>query len=328
MQRGRLDGLDGLRGIAALCVFVTHVFSRLDFCGYLGVDFFFMLSGYVMARSYEAGLLAPTTDEVARWAGGRAFMTARLRRLCPTIFLCGLFGLPWVMMQPESANLLFVVACLAFPWVLSLPVWSIGGELFANFAHATVLARFSTRTLALLVASLFAGLVLLVIRDGSVSVMNGQTGLEAVAVRTLASYTAGIVLYRTWRDVPPLAVGAAFTWAALPAFIIVASLLPVGRGVADLVFIVALCPLLIAGGLVNGRGSLLAHGAGALSFPLYAAHAPALLSLQALGVGKEGQFAGGLGAGVLVWAIFHYAGQRGSRSRSARCYVAASRVEA
>ncbi|MEE4451275.1 acyltransferase [Novosphingobium resinovorum] len=303
MNRVRLDGLDGLRGIAALCVLLTHVFPRVGSCAYLGVDFFFMLSGYVMARSYEAGHLAPHKDHGARRAGSRAFIVVRLRRLCPTVFLCGFFGLPWVMLQPASVNPVYVAACLAFPFLLSLPVWSIGAELFANFTHATVLARLATPRLMLLVALLFAGLALFVVRDGSIGVMNGQTGWTAVALRTLVSYGAGIVLYRSWRDRPPFRIGAAFTWGAMPVFIALASLLPAGRGVSDLVFVLVLCPLLIAGGLDNGQGSRLARSAGALSFPLYAAHAPALVSLQAFGFGWQWQLVGGFGAGVLAWAI-------------------------
>ncbi|WP_159978639.1 MULTISPECIES: acyltransferase [unclassified Novosphingobium] len=323
-----MDGLDGLRGIAALCVFLTHVFPKVNSCAYLGVDFFFMLSGYVMARSYEAALLDPGMGEGERWAASRAFLGARVRRLCPTIFLCGLFGMPWVLMQPESVNPVYVAACLVFPWVLSLPVWSIGGELFANLTHSTVLVRLETRQLALLIVSLFAGLALLVVRDGSIGVMNGQTGWAAVALRTLVPYGAGIILYRTWRDVPPLAVGPVFTWAAMPVFIALASLLPEGRGLSDLVFVLVLCPLLIAGGLTNGRGSRLARGAGAFSFPLYAAHAPALLSLQAFGLGWEWQMVGGLCAGGLVWAISDRAGRRAHHSRRENRYLTARREAA
>jgi peptidoglycan/LPS O-acetylase OafA/YrhL len=318
MGKGRLDGLDGLRGIAALCVFLIHVFPQADGCAYLGVDFFFMLSGYVMARGYEAALLAPRRG----WTAGRAFVTTRLRRLCPTVFLCGIFGLPWVLMQPESFNPVFVVACLAFPWVLSPPVWSIGAELFANCVHAACLVRFSTRWLVLLVLVLFVGLTMMVLRDGSIGVMNGQTGLAAVALRTLVSYGTGIVLYRRWRDVPPFALGPTFTWCAMPLFFALASVLSQWRGFCDLVFVVVLCPLLIAGGLTHGVGSRLARGAGALSFPLYAAHAPALLTIRAFGLGWGWQLVGGIGAGLLAWAVSVHAKRSARPSFSGKTYPA------
>ena len=49
----RLEGLDGLRGVAALCMLYFHTVGvlhpewHLEARGYLAVDFFFMLSGYV-----------------------------------------------------------------------------------------------------------------------------------------------------------------------------------------------------------------------------------------------------------------------------------------
>ena len=54
--------LDGLRGIAAIIVVVFHVFEihsggdhakQLINHGYLAVDFFFMLSGYVISYAYD-----------------------------------------------------------------------------------------------------------------------------------------------------------------------------------------------------------------------------------------------------------------------------------
>ena len=55
--------LDGLRGAAALMVVWYHVFEGFAFAegssittfnhGYLGVDFFFMLSGFVIAYAYN-----------------------------------------------------------------------------------------------------------------------------------------------------------------------------------------------------------------------------------------------------------------------------------
>ena len=58
-SNSRVEGLDGLRGIAALVVVFTHLQTALDwdkwlpglFNGYLAVDIFFILSGYVLALS-------------------------------------------------------------------------------------------------------------------------------------------------------------------------------------------------------------------------------------------------------------------------------------
>ena len=55
--------LDGLRGVAALLVIWYHVFEGFAFAGggmitfinhgYLAVDFFFMLSGFVISYAYD-----------------------------------------------------------------------------------------------------------------------------------------------------------------------------------------------------------------------------------------------------------------------------------
>ena len=51
------DILDGLRGVAALLVIVYHVFECFDWSpvphGYLAVDFFFVLSGFVIGYAYD-----------------------------------------------------------------------------------------------------------------------------------------------------------------------------------------------------------------------------------------------------------------------------------
>ncbi|AOR76820.1 acyltransferase family protein [Novosphingobium resinovorum] len=292
MHRGRLDGLDGLRGIAALCVFLSHVFPGYPTSAYLAVDFFFMLSGYVMARSYEQRLAA---------GGGRAFMLARVRRLCPTILLSGLFALPWLLSQPDTSAT-FVLVCLALPLLINFPAWSIGAELFANLVHALGLARLGTPRLALLGTVSFAALVVTAWGHG-LDFVPGRAVWWAIGLRALVPYIAGIVLHRLWRDQPPFAPSASLTFAAMPVALALATLFPATRGWADLAFMALICPLLIAGGLRRGQGSRLAQVAGAFSFPLYAAHAPAILTLQAFGLGWPWRLAAGLAAGALVMIV-------------------------
>jgi uncharacterized membrane protein len=63
--------LDAMRGLAALAVAVFHVYNPLVPGGYLAVDFFFVLSGFVLDRTYR--------PRFAAGLGVRAFMLARLR---------------------------------------------------------------------------------------------------------------------------------------------------------------------------------------------------------------------------------------------------------
>ena len=72
----RLYGLDALRGMAAMVVLFMHVFGFA--AGHLAVDFFFMLSGFIMARTYEPRLQGRTI-------GAGQFLMGRYRRLGPAM---------------------------------------------------------------------------------------------------------------------------------------------------------------------------------------------------------------------------------------------------
>ena len=86
--------LDGLRGVAALLVVWYHVFEGFAFAGntliehinhgYLAVDFFFILSGFVISYAYDD-----------RWAKGftmKQFFLRRLIRLHPMVIMGALIG--------------------------------------------------------------------------------------------------------------------------------------------------------------------------------------------------------------------------------------------
>lgn len=74
----RIVSLDGLRGIAALIVAVYHLPGLFGFAiphADLAVDFFFLLSGWVMAYSYE--------ERIAQGLPARTFFINRMARLYP-----------------------------------------------------------------------------------------------------------------------------------------------------------------------------------------------------------------------------------------------------
>ena len=84
----RYDILDGLRGVAALMVILYHVFECFDWTpvphGYLAVDFFFVLSGFVIGYAYDS-----------RWQQGLTignFFKRRLIRLHPMVVAGALIG--------------------------------------------------------------------------------------------------------------------------------------------------------------------------------------------------------------------------------------------
>ena len=76
---GRLAGLDGLRGVAVTLVLVYHLFPPLWPGGFIGVDVFFVISGFLIT-----GLIVAEHDRTGRFVPGR-FWRHRARRLLPPL---------------------------------------------------------------------------------------------------------------------------------------------------------------------------------------------------------------------------------------------------
>ena len=85
MER-RLE-LDGLRGVAVLSVILFHASFDIFAGGFVGVDIFFVLSGYFIARSIAAQL------EVNRFSYV-GFLLRRSRRILPALFFMLFLSLP------------------------------------------------------------------------------------------------------------------------------------------------------------------------------------------------------------------------------------------
>ncbi|MBR8084577.1 acyltransferase family protein [Burkholderia vietnamiensis] len=162
--RQRFEILDGLRGVAAIAVVMYH--RRSWFPGghglehaYLAVDFFFILSGFVIDYAYTARMRNGLTL--------KEFARARIIRLYPLIVIGAIIGTLLELMRSISqhnahgaVNTLIagVIASLCLPawpslmpqpFSINQPSWSLFFELAANAAFALVLCRLSTRKLAL-----------------------------------------------------------------------------------------------------------------------------------------------------------------------------------
>jgi len=162
MKHDRLEHLDGIRGIAAFSVMMGHVkwpsaLGNLPFftSPSLWVDFFFVLSGFVMARSY-----------LERMAGGMTvgkFMGRRFARIYPLHLLTLLAALAYEVVKwgvfssasieatrvPFENNNVYSFACTALLihalGVLPAsywngPSWSISAEFFVYLAFAICIA--------------------------------------------------------------------------------------------------------------------------------------------------------------------------------------------
>ncbi|GAC1533074.1 MAG: acyltransferase family protein [Acidimicrobiales bacterium] len=110
--QAHIDGLDGLRGLAVAAVVAYHLGFGWARGGFLGVDTFLVLSGYLIT----AGMLT----EYARTGrlSLRAFWARRIRRLLPALMVvlsaAGLFAATWALPDQRKALRLDILSALAF----------------------------------------------------------------------------------------------------------------------------------------------------------------------------------------------------------------------
>lgn len=173
----RYEILDGLRGVAAVIVVIFHLFEtyskgvpyQMLNHGYLAVDFFFVLSGFVVGYAYDS-----------RWSKGMSFWNfckRRIIRLQPMLIFGTIVGALLFYMQgehPDFASVMktpwWIVVLLTIVGGTVLPIpkswdirgwqefnplngatWSLLWEYLANLLYGTILHRLKLRTLIVLV---------------------------------------------------------------------------------------------------------------------------------------------------------------------------------
>lgn len=151
---GRIEYLDGLRGIAAFGVAIMHfplmnTINNSPFIlnSFLFVDFFFVLSGYIIAKLYEG-----STDRYR-------FIKHRIARIAPVFYLTLLFGVLLELFKIlfsefsttkafEGSNDLYallreILMLHSLPFFentsFNPPNWSISSEFFAYFFYASLM---------------------------------------------------------------------------------------------------------------------------------------------------------------------------------------------
>lgn len=182
----RYDLLDGLRGVAALMVIIYHCYECFPVDtwiighGYLAVDFFFILSGFVVGYAYD-GRWSRRPSEKGMTIGG--FFKRRLIRLHPMVVFGVLLGLVtfliggrtgWsgekvatsaimiavllhLFMIPEAPGAVSDVRGNAEMFPLNGPHWSLFFEYVGNVIYALILRKLSTRALIVVTSVLAAG---------------------------------------------------------------------------------------------------------------------------------------------------------------------------
>ena len=302
------DLLDGLRGVAAITVVWFHIFeafatSHLDQRinhGYLAVDFFFVLSGFVIGYAYDD-----------RWGKMKTkdFIKRRVIRLHPMVVMGAIIGAVMFYWQgcpvwdvsKVTIGALFMatfINALLLPatpgteirglgemYPLNGPGWSLFFEYIGNILYALFIHKFSTRVLAVLVFLAGCGLALFAIGGpyGDICAGFSLTGTEFTAgsLRLLFSFSAGLLLFRIFK---PVKVKGAF-WICSLSIIALLSVPRLGgaeylwmNGVYDTVCFAVFFPFLVylgaSGKTTDKYTTRICKFLGDISYPLYMVHYP------------------------------------------------------
>lgn len=300
--------LDGLRGVAAITVVCFHLFeayatSHLDQQlnhGYLAVDFFFILSGFVVGYAYDD-----------RWKTMKIkdFLKRRFIRLQPMVVMGAIIGAIMFYFQGCSvwdvskvsigmlllATLLNICLIPATPgfeirgvgemYPLNGPSWSLFFEYIGNILYALFIRKLSIRNLAIFVLLAGLGLASFSIFGpyGDICVGFSLTDDNMVggSLRILFSFPAGLLLSRIFK---PVHIKGAF-WICSLSVVVLLVIPRVGdgeslwmNGLYDTVCFAFLFPLLVylgaSGKTTDKHTTRVCKFLGDISYPLYMVHYP------------------------------------------------------
>lgn len=286
--------LDGLRGLAAVAVVIFHFMEiavpdyKENFIAhaYLAVDFFFCLSGFVIAYAY---------DQKLKSIGLMNFFKIRLIRLHLLVIIGSIIGLVAFAFDPIS-NLfnayigrsfwMFVASCLMIPYALvheryfnffhlNPPTWSLFWEYVANLVYAFVLIKLKNKVLWFLtiLAAILLGYE--AFKSGNLSVGWGGDNFFGGGARVFFSFLAGILIYRSKWKIP-----SKLGFSTIGILLILAFLIPFSEKfnfIIDPLVIVLFFPFLIALGAgvsLAKKSSWICRFSGEISYPLYMVHYP------------------------------------------------------
>ena len=330
--------LDGLRGVTAILVVAFHVFEtfsgdrfhQIINHGYLAVDFFFMLSGFVVAYAYD-----DRWAKMTQWD----FYKRRLIRLQPMVIMgtiigailyyfqaCGAF--PPISTTPVWKLLLVMIigfTMLPLPMSMDIrgwremhpldgPAWSLFFEYIGNILYALIVRRFSKLLLSIFVFLSAAFLMQYLIMGPHGDVIGGwslnKTQLHIGFARLLYPFFAGILLMRLGKLIN---VKWAFTICSV-LLLIVFSIPRIGdpeslwmNGLYESICIILFFPLIVAmgaGSRITGSSAIkVCSFLGGISYPLYIIHYPFIYLHLAWVVRNKVSMANGLLGGLVVLII-------------------------
>ena len=262
----QLQSLTPLRGIAALAVVMFHLTRGSDdtsvpasfLRGYLGVDLFFVLSGFVLAHVYGRGFLADRS-----WRAIGAFLWARFARVYPLhLFVMAVLVAAGYAQGLSALTVLANFLLLLVPWPvhnINPPSWSLSAEWYAYLLFPFMVGwlwRCDKRIAAAVCVALLLGLDILIV--GSLGDLHEVGYRWPALARALPEFVVGVLTYRAFSD-----RDISRRWQGDAAFIaIAASLVLAVAVVSNDGVIVALLPLLLlaevsdaglAGRLLNAK---------------------------------------------------------------------------
>lgn len=310
--------LDALRGAAALMVVWYHFFEGFAFAegtaittfnhGHLGVDLFFMLSGFVISYAYDD-----------RWQGThnhltlKEFFKRRLIRLHPMLIMGAVIGLVTFLLQggvkwdgtatPMSWSLVALVLTMlfipAYPgapydlrgngemYSLNGPSWSLFFEYIGNILYALFIRRLGNRALTALTVALGVAWCWFATTDVSGYDMVGigwtldKANFFGGLLRMMFPFSLGMLLARNFK---PVKIKGIFwiAWAVLFGLFSVPAFAKCGEvsinGLYEFACILLVFPAIVwftASGTTTGKvSSAFCKFLGDISYPLYIVHYP------------------------------------------------------
>lgn len=287
--------LDGLRGLAAIVVVIFHFMEIIitDFSknfishGYLAVDFFFCLSGFVVAYAYDNRIAS---------MGLLSFIKLRLIRLQPLVIIGSVLGLLTFLFDPFSnlyaiygikeTALIFLTSAFLIPYPvvseryynlfnLNAPSWSLFWEYVANLIYATILFKVTKRILPFL--TVLAAIILVYVSwnaNGLLGGWSGETFFDGLA-RVSFSFLMGMLLFRF-----NLIIKNKLGLLSMSFLLLLAFLAPYKSEwnfLVDPLLVIFYFPLLVslgAGAILKPQHQSINSFSGVVSYPLYMTHYP------------------------------------------------------
>ena len=257
---------------------------------YLAVDFFFMLSGFVLTYAYG--------DRLGRGWPTRLFLRERVFRLYPLYLLVLPLGFAYLLftsrrngtpLSHAQAALILLLGLLMlplpqllnsgtpYPFPANIPSWSLFYELVANLGHALFLRQRTRVQLAFLLVA--AGLLLIPIAYTHSGLNLGAVKGEVLTglVRAAFSYTFGMLLLDLWREGRLRRFGSALASTVLLLVVLLSPLAARANAIADLAAVFVVFPsvlILAANTQTSQRFAPLMSLLGTTSYALYVLHVP------------------------------------------------------